>query len=77
MALPHLPEEKELTERDPETSPESSRQLFLLLLSMHNYAKQNGVQTTGHPSCATAISFIEFLLLTNLTVDCTAPLVVQ
>ena len=65
MVLPHSPEEKELTEGDHE-SPESSRQLI-----------ETTPITTDQPSCTTGISSIEFLLLTNLMGDCTAPLLAQ
>ena len=77
MALPHSPEEKEMTEGDHERALRQLIETTPIAIDMRNYAKQNGVQTTGQPSCTTGISSIEFLLLTNLMGDYTAPLVAQ
>ena len=65
MALPHSPEEKELTEGDPERALRargSWMKPLLLLLSMRNYAKKMASKQQANPSCATGIAFIEFLL---------------
>ena len=50
----------------------------IYILSMHNYIPSKMVSKPhANPLCATEISFIDFLLLTDLMGDCTAPVVMQ
>ena len=64
MTLLHSPEEKELTERDTVSCMEPIALTPIVILSMHNDMQSKMVsKPQANPSCATAISFSDFLLL--------------
>ena len=58
MALPHSPEEKKLTEGDPEMSQGMQLNETTPIAMQSKMASK----LQANPSCATGISFIEFLL---------------
>ena len=76
MALPHLLEEKELTEGDPVLKARAGA--YWYHLSMRNDMQSKMVsKPQANPPCATGICFINFLLFTNPMGHCTVLVKVQ
>ena len=79
MALPHSPEEKELTEGDP-GSPESSIELIEstpIAIEHAQLCKAKWRPSHRPIPRVPKESLLSNFYLTNPTVDCTAPLVAQ